>query len=93
MRSLYDRVVAFVARHLGVSADDLKPDTTLFGDLNADSDDGVELLEEFAREFSVDMSGYDPSRYFGTENLPFWLSLWWLIPNHPRREAGRSIVN
>jgi acyl carrier protein len=79
MQSLYDRVVAFVAKQRGVRADRLKPETTLFGDLGTDGDDGVELLEEFGREFSVDMSGCDARRYFGSEGLPPWFLFYWII--------------
>lgn len=79
MQSLYDRVVAFVAEQRCVRAERLKPGTTLFGDLGADGDDGVELLEHFAREFSVDMSGCDPSRYFGPEGVPLWFLIDWVV--------------
>ena len=79
MQSLYDRVVAFVAKERAVRADRLKPETTLLGDLRTDGDDGIELLEDFAREFHVDMSGCDASRYFGSEGLPPWFLFYWII--------------
>ena len=79
MQSLYDRVVAFVAKERAVRADRLTPETTLFGDLGTDGDDGIELLEDFAREFQVEMSGCDASRYFGSEGLPPWFLICWII--------------
>ncbi len=53
--------------------------TTIFGDLRADGDDGVELLNAFGKEFSVDMSGCDPSRYFGREGCAPWAPIYWLV--------------
>jgi uncharacterized protein DUF1493 len=79
MQLLYDRIVAFVSEHRSVHPERLTPETTLFGDLGTDGDDGDELLEDFAREFSVDMSGCDPSRYFGSEGLPPWFPIYRII--------------
>ncbi len=79
MQSLHDRVVAFVSSQRGVRADRLSPETTLFEDLGTDGDDGIELLEDFAREFSVDVSQCDPSRYFGSEGLPLWFLFDWIV--------------
>lgn len=79
MQSLYDRIVAFVSKERAVSPDRVKPETTLFGDLGTDGDDGIKLLEDFAREFHVDMSGCDASRYFGSEGLPPWFLFCWII--------------
>ena len=69
-RPLYERVVEFIGRQRAVRAHRLMPESTLFGDLGTDGDDGIELLEDFAREFQVDMSGCQASRYFGPEGLP-----------------------
>lgn len=77
--SLYDRVVAFVAEQLSVSVDNLRPETTLFGDLRTDGDDGTELLDDFAREFSVDMSECDSNRYFGPEGVSPWFLFYWTM--------------
>ena len=79
MRPLYDRVVTFVSEQGRVRIDGIKSETTLLGDLGIDGHDGAELLEEFAREFSVDMSGCNPSRYFGAEGLWPWFPFQWLI--------------
>jgi hypothetical protein len=79
MQSLYDRVVDFVAKERAVCADRLRPETTLLGDLGTDGDDGIELLENFAREFHVDLSGCDATRYFGPEGLPPWFLFHWIL--------------
>jgi acyl carrier protein len=78
-RPLDDRVIAFVADRTGCRATKLTLDTTLFGDLGVDGDDGVELLEAVGREFSVDMSDCHATRYFGPEGFVPWAPLYWLI--------------
>jgi len=92
MRSLAKRVIAFVAKELGVRADRISPQTTIFGDLNTDGDDGDELLEAFGREFSVDMSQCDPSRHFGPEGSgPQALATWIVHASRsgsPEQRAG-----
>lgn len=77
--SLHDRIVALVAKQVGVRADRITAETTLVGDLNTAGDDGVDLLEAFGKEFSVDMSNCDPSHYFGTEVMYPWAPIYWLI--------------
>jgi len=79
MQSLPERVVAFVSEQLAVRADRISMATTIFGDLHTDGDDGVELLEAFGKEFSVDMSGCDPSRYFGPEECVPWAPIYWIV--------------
>lgn len=89
--SLYDRVVAFVAQQSGVSVDRLRPETTLFGDLGTDGDDGIDLLDDFAREFSIDLSRCDATRYFGPEGLVPWfvfcLVIWAFRRGTPEERA------
>ncbi|MGI8978879.1 MAG: DUF1493 family protein [Pirellulaceae bacterium] len=79
MRDIEQRVVAFVARQCGVDAEKLRPHTTLFGDLRVDGDDGMELLERFGGEFSVDLSHCDSSRHFGSEGFAPWTPVYWLV--------------
>jgi hypothetical protein len=78
-KSLYDRVVVSVAEQRSVSVDSLRPETTLFGDLGTDGDDGTEFLDDFAREFSVDMSECDSNRCFGPEGVPPWFLFYWTM--------------
>jgi acyl carrier protein len=79
MQSLNDRVVAFVSKQLRVRTDRIALDTTIFGDLHTDGDDGVELLQVFGKQFGVDMSGCDPSRHFGPEGFVPWAPLCWVV--------------
>jgi hypothetical protein len=79
MQGLDQRVVAFVAAQCGVSSDRIRPQTTLLGDLGIDGDDGIELLEQFADEFAVDLARCNPTRHFGPEGLWPWAPIYWLI--------------
>ena len=54
-----------MTKSLRINADRIGPETTIFGDLGIDSDVGDQFLDDFAREFSVDMTGYRSHRYFG----------------------------
>jgi acyl carrier protein len=79
MQPLEERVIAFVSERLGVRADRISTATTIFGDLRTDGDDGDEFLEAFGKEFSVDMRGCDPSRYFGPEGCAPWAPIYWIV--------------
>ncbi len=68
---LEEAVKDFVAKHAGAGAEMLQLQTTLFGDLGVDGDDGPRLIEAFAKEFDVDISGFNPSDHFGPEAGPF----------------------
>jgi hypothetical protein len=63
-------VKAFVARERATKVEHLTLDLTLFGDLGTDGDDGWELIEDFGKEFDVDLSGFDPAKHFGPECGP-----------------------
>ncbi|MEM1212329.1 MAG: DUF1493 family protein [Planctomycetota bacterium] len=75
-------VINFVSRFVGVPAKRITPDTTLFGDLGIDGDDGDEFLQEFCDEFSVDPATLGLGPYFGPEGgcfplcLFYWVVLW-----------------
>ena len=64
---LVARVRTFVAGQAAVRPDRVRPETTLFGDLGVDGDDGSDLMAEFANEFQVDISGFDHAKHFGPE--------------------------
>jgi len=63
----FERVRALVSRHAGVPKAEITPETRMFGDLGIDGDTGLELLEAFADDFGVDMSGMAPLNYFEGE--------------------------
>src|SRR5688572_30475624 len=90
--NLQQRVVAFVAAQCGADEDKLRPQTTLFGGLGVDGDDGCQLVEEFARQFSVDLSGFDPTEHFGPEGMAVLWPFYWLViafrSGTPEQRAG-----
>jgi hypothetical protein len=64
----------------------------LFGDLGVDGADGRELIEEFGKTFSVDLSDFRSDNHFGPEGLPLsapfqWL---WFFVSWPLRKNGTS---
>jgi acyl carrier protein len=67
----FDRVRGLVSGQSGVPEHEITLETRLVEDLGIDGDDGDELLEAFADEFNVDMSGMAPLNYFGDEP-PIW---------------------
>ena len=91
--ALEHRVRAFVAQYTATDPDQLLLDTTLFGDLGVDGEDASELFEAFAREFNVDISGFDHSRYFGPEVGAFpLLHLVQLIRTHIMRHDPHAVA-
>lgn len=89
---LEQQVMAFMAEFIGVDRDQLRPRSTVFGDLRVDGGDAADLIEEFARRFSVDLTGYDHRRYFGTEEFnpvgTLWVALRQLVGLSPEEAAG-----
>src|SRR5882672_3925474 len=63
------RIIEFVAAETGVAANKINLKTSLFSDLGVAGDDGCELIKNFARTFSVDVTGVDSSLYFGKEGV------------------------
>jgi hypothetical protein len=61
------RIIEFVAAETGVRAEKISLSTSLFSDLGVAGDDGYDLIQNFARTFSVDITGVDSSLYFGGE--------------------------
>ena len=51
MASVQDRVIDIVASQLGVSKEQITPETSFINDLGADSLDTVELVMELEEEF------------------------------------------
>ena len=78
MDSLESRIIKFVAEFTGADSP-VTLSTTLLGDLGVAGDDGDELLAAFGEQFGVDMSRCDPQGYFGTEGLPPWFPIVWLL--------------
>ena len=54
--SVQDRVIEIVASQLGVSKDQITPETSFINDLGADSLDTVELVMELEEEFEINIT-------------------------------------
>jgi hypothetical protein len=64
---LTEQVVSLVATSTGISRSKIHRDTDLAEDLGVAGRDGVELMQQFARRFDVDVTGFDSVKYFGDE--------------------------
>jgi acyl carrier protein len=53
--SILERVVDIVSEQLGVSKDQISPETSFVNDLGADSLDTVELVMELEEEFDINI--------------------------------------
>jgi hypothetical protein len=73
-RDLQQRVNEFVATRTGVKLGEIRPESRLFHDLGICGDDAALLVNEFARNFEVDLSGFEFARFFRGE--PHLLKLW-----------------
>jgi len=76
--SLFLQVSQFVADFTSAPLDKIDEETTLFGDLGVDGDDGVELLSRFGEKFDVDLSSVDFSEHFGPEGWAPWAIIMWI---------------
>lgn len=79
--SIVDKVVKFVAKETGLTAQAIAMNDDLFKDLGVDGADAEQLMTKFSGEFNVNMNTFYFSNYFGPEAgfNPFWLLLpsWW----------------
>jgi acyl carrier protein len=64
---LFDRVADFVARELGVRRERIRPETLVEDDLGCSGYDAADFIEAFAREFGLDLTGFEFDRHFGPE--------------------------
>ena len=56
------KVIEIVSEQLGVSADEIKMETSFVNDLGADSLDTVELVMEFEDEFDINIPDEDAEK-------------------------------
>jgi len=61
------RVLDFVARETGRTKGNIHLSSRLFHDLGVDGEDGIDLIEKFGTEFSVDLSTFVAGKHFGPE--------------------------
>lgn len=59
MASVEERIVDIIAEQLGVSKEQIKPETDIANDLGADSLDIAELMIAFEEEFDIDIKEED----------------------------------
>ena len=59
---MFEKVQEIIVEQLGVSADEIKLESSLIDDLGADSLDIVELIMAFSDEFGVDISDEDAEK-------------------------------
>lgn len=55
MASVAERVIEIVAEQLGVSKEQITPETSFVNDLGADSLDTIELVMELEEEFDINI--------------------------------------
>jgi uncharacterized protein DUF1493 len=74
-KSLTDRIWGLVADERGMCLDKILPESRLEEDLGMTGDDAAEFLEQFARDFDVDLTDLDFHKHFGPECffVPGWL--------------------
>lgn len=60
--NIKDKVTEIIVEQLGVSADQVKPEATLIGDLGADSLDAVELVMAVEEEFGIEVADEDAEK-------------------------------
>jgi len=62
-------ILQFLFRKRGAYKIEFSRETELLSDLGIDGDDAVEFLEDFSKEFSVDVSHLEFDKYFNQESL------------------------
>ncbi len=60
--SVEERVLDIVSEQMGVTKDQIKPETSFVNDLGADSLDMVELVMEFEEEFGITIPDEDAEK-------------------------------
>ena len=69
----FENIAALVARVAGVPRERITASTSIEDDLGTTGDDAEELMEEFSKEFGVDLSRMDFYRHFSPEVwIPFY---------------------
>jgi acyl carrier protein len=83
-----EQVVSVLSRRSGLGKEKVTPEARLVEDLKLDGDDAVDALLEISKECSMDVSGFDSSRYFRSE--PSLLSLLPFLPSQKKRAEPKQ---
>ena len=83
-----DVVISVIARQAGIPPDQVGLDARLLHDLHIDGDDAIDAILEISKRWSVDVSGFDASRYFRSE--PSLLSLFPFLPSQRRERLDQK---
>jgi arsenate reductase len=67
MQTIENDVISFISDWLSCNIKKLSLDTRIGEDIGVDGDDAIELLEEYSKRFSVDISCFPYNEYFGPE--------------------------
>jgi acyl carrier protein len=83
-----EQVVSVLVRRSGLGEEKVTPDARLVEDLKLDGDDAVDALLEISKKCSMDVSGFDSTRYFRSE--PTLLSLLPFLPSEKKRAEPKQ---
>jgi acyl carrier protein len=66
-KDIFDKLLRFIYVQRGTYNFILSRDTTLERDLRISGDDAYEFFDAFSKEFNIDLSDFDLSKYFAPE--------------------------
>jgi acyl carrier protein len=66
---ILERLRDFISEQLSVRRESLAPSTRIQEDLGCTGDDAVELMQAFAKQFSVDLRALNLKEYFDEEGF------------------------
>jgi len=91
-----EQVIAFIAHECGVPLDHVKLSSDLAKDLGISGDDGVELMSKFAHEFGINLTGFNPADFFGSEAafilFAVFFPSWWKRKRHRKSLTVGDLV-
>jgi hypothetical protein len=91
-----EQVMAFVARECGIASGRIKLSSDLAKDFGVAGDDGVELMSKYAHEFDVELTGFNPIEFFGSETAFILFAVfypsWWKRKRHRKSLTVGDLV-
>ncbi len=95
MNALDEQVMDFVVEFTGYDRGCLTEESTIYGDVGLDGEDGCEFIRDFSEKFGVDLAAFRAGDYFGPEGLPIYAPLafvWWLVSWPFRRRQSPEVA-